>query len=114
MNFDIAKAWKDAQYRETLTSEELAQLPQNPIGAIELTDAALSAVSGACGSSNQFDPSAYYGYQFDSYMFDGYFQPYHYHRHRHHHCHGGNNWFGGWQQPNGGGNWFGGNQGNNH
>ncbi|GLV55713.1 hypothetical protein KDH_25570 [Dictyobacter sp. S3.2.2.5] len=114
MNFNIAKAGKDAQYRETLTSEELAQLPQNSIAAVELTDEALSAVSGACASNSQNHQNFYYGYQFNGgYQFDGYFQPHHCHR-RHHHCHGGNNWFGGFQPSNGGGNWFGGNHGDNH
>ncbi|GCE09051.1 mersacidin/lichenicidin family type 2 lantibiotic [Dictyobacter aurantiacus] len=47
MSLDIARAWKDAQYRGTLTSEELAQLPENPVGALELTDNDLASVSGA-------------------------------------------------------------------
>ncbi|GHO82067.1 mersacidin/lichenicidin family type 2 lantibiotic [Dictyobacter formicarum] len=47
MNIDIARAWKDAQYRGTLTNEELAQLPENPVGALELTDNDLASVSGA-------------------------------------------------------------------
>ncbi|GHO82068.1 mersacidin/lichenicidin family type 2 lantibiotic [Dictyobacter formicarum] len=47
MNIDIARAWKDAQYRGALTSEELAQLPENPVGALELTDNDLASVSGA-------------------------------------------------------------------
>lgn len=47
MSLDIARAWKDAQYRGTLTSDELAQLPENPIGALELTDDDLASVTGA-------------------------------------------------------------------
>ncbi|GLV54501.1 hypothetical protein KDH_13480 [Dictyobacter sp. S3.2.2.5] len=47
MSLDIARAWKDAQYRGTLTSEELAQLPENPVGALELTDNDLASVTGA-------------------------------------------------------------------
>jgi len=47
MSLDIARAWKDARYRGTLTSEELAQLPENPVGALELTDNDLASVSGA-------------------------------------------------------------------
>src|ERR1700733_7602148 len=39
----------NAQYRETLTSEELTQLPENPIGTLELTDEDLINVDGACG-----------------------------------------------------------------
>jgi mersacidin/lichenicidin family type 2 lantibiotic len=44
MNIDIARAWKNAQ-----TSEELTQLPENPIGTLELTDEDLVNVDGACG-----------------------------------------------------------------
>ncbi|GCE22331.1 mersacidin/lichenicidin family type 2 lantibiotic [Dictyobacter kobayashii] len=112
MNINITKAWKDAQYRETLTSEELAQLPQNPIGALELTDADLSTVTGAFGSHSQCysncDPGNQYG---GGYQFGGH------HHHRHHHHHGGGyqqcggNWFGGSQHSSGGSNWFGGQQG---
>ncbi len=28
----IVRAWKDADYRESLSAEELAQLPENPVG----------------------------------------------------------------------------------
>jgi len=106
MNFNITKAWKDAQYRETLTSEELAQLPQNPIGALELTDEALETVSGACGANVQFHQNFYYGYQCD-----GFHKPHS--RCYRPHC-GGNNWFGGWQHSSGGGSCFGEHHGNCH
>ena len=39
----IVRAWKDADYRASLSAEELAQLPENPVGMIELT--VLEAVS---------------------------------------------------------------------
>ena len=32
---EIVKAWKDAEYRDTLTAEKLAQLPEHPSGIIE-------------------------------------------------------------------------------
>ena len=32
---EVAKAWKDEEYRDTLTTEEQAQLPQHPAGVIE-------------------------------------------------------------------------------
>ena len=35
---DIIRAWKDEEYRATLSEGELAQLPENPAGLIELTD----------------------------------------------------------------------------
>jgi mersacidin/lichenicidin family type 2 lantibiotic len=46
MAVDIARAWKDPEYRKTLTPEELASLPGNPAGAAELSQADLDRVSG--------------------------------------------------------------------
>jgi mersacidin/lichenicidin family type 2 lantibiotic len=41
------RAWKDPEYRASLNAEELAAMPSNPAGAIELTDAELGEVTGA-------------------------------------------------------------------
>ncbi len=49
MNIDIVRAWKDEEYRASLSAAELAALPDNPVGMIELDDAALEAAAG--GSS---------------------------------------------------------------
>ena len=43
---DIIRAWKDAEYRDSLSAAERAALPDNPAGAIELTQAELEAVAG--------------------------------------------------------------------
>jgi mersacidin/lichenicidin family type 2 lantibiotic len=43
---DVIRAWKDATYRSSLTSEELAQLPVHPSGPIELRESDLREVSG--------------------------------------------------------------------
>ena len=32
---EIVKAWKDEDYRDTLTAEQRAQLPEHPSGVIE-------------------------------------------------------------------------------
>jgi len=40
------RAWKDPEYRASLTAEELALMPTNPAGLIDLTDAELGEVSG--------------------------------------------------------------------
>ena len=32
---DIVKAWKDEDYRDTLTSDQQAQLPPHPAGLVE-------------------------------------------------------------------------------
>jgi mersacidin/lichenicidin family type 2 lantibiotic len=49
MKFDIARAWKDETYRQTLSAEELATLPANPVGEMELNDAELDTVAGGFG-----------------------------------------------------------------
>lgn len=49
MKFDIARAWKDEAYRQSLSAEELKMLPANPSGELELTDAELEMVSGGIG-----------------------------------------------------------------
>lgn len=54
MNTNIARAWKDAEYRKTLSADELALMPENPVGAVELSaDEAsdIMAMSGHCGSN---------------------------------------------------------------
>lgn len=43
---DIARAWKDEEYRMSLTEAQRASLPENPAGAIELTEVELSSVAG--------------------------------------------------------------------
>ena len=49
-NVDIIRAWKDENYRSSLSEEQRALLPDNPAGAIELTDMDLEQIEGA-GSS---------------------------------------------------------------
>ena len=40
------RAWKDEEFRLSLSEAERASLPQNPAGLIELSDAELGAVGG--------------------------------------------------------------------
>jgi mersacidin/lichenicidin family type 2 lantibiotic len=47
VELDIAHAWKDASYRQSLTSEQQALLPENPVGVYELTGAARGIVQGS-------------------------------------------------------------------
>jgi mersacidin/lichenicidin family type 2 lantibiotic len=42
----IIKAWKDPEYRMSLSEEDRAELPENPAGAIELTDEELDLATG--------------------------------------------------------------------
>lgn len=46
MTIDIARAWKDSEYRKSLTPEQLASLPPNPVEAGEMADGDLDGVSG--------------------------------------------------------------------
>ncbi|BCL84435.1 lanti_MRSA_kill family protein [Ktedonobacteria bacterium brp13] len=60
---NIARAWKDEQYRNSLSQEELAQLPASPV---ELSDTDLEMVQGACGGEGlcggEFGGYGSYGY----------------------------------------------------
>ncbi|HEY9674768.1 MAG TPA: mersacidin/lichenicidin family type 2 lantibiotic [Waterburya sp.] len=46
---DIIRAWKDPEYRMSLSEEKRAQLPENPAGLIELTDGEMGLVGGGYG-----------------------------------------------------------------
>ncbi len=45
-DLDIIRAWKDEEYRESLSEEERKLLPDHPAGVIELSDADLESVAG--------------------------------------------------------------------
>jgi mersacidin/lichenicidin family type 2 lantibiotic len=47
MKIDIVRAWKDSEYRNSLTAEEQASLPPNPA---ELSEDQLEHVSGGMRS----------------------------------------------------------------
>jgi mersacidin/lichenicidin family type 2 lantibiotic len=49
-NIDIVRAWKDAEYRQRLSADEQAQLPQHPAGSIELADEDLPQVAGGASA----------------------------------------------------------------
>src|SRR2546423_1668711 len=44
---DFIRAWKDEDYRLSLSAEERSLLPQNPAGIIDLSDSELDFVVGA-------------------------------------------------------------------
>ena len=46
MSTNIVKAWKDETYRLSLSADELAALPMNPAGLLELDDTDLAFVAG--------------------------------------------------------------------
>ena len=45
-HLDIIRAWKDAEYRNSLSAEQLNQLPEHPAGMSGLSDEALQAIVG--------------------------------------------------------------------
>ncbi|HEY0735247.1 MAG TPA: mersacidin/lichenicidin family type 2 lantibiotic [Herpetosiphonaceae bacterium] len=46
-NVDIIRAWKDDEYRNSLSEEARALLPEHPAGLLELRDEDLGLVAGA-------------------------------------------------------------------
>jgi mersacidin/lichenicidin family type 2 lantibiotic len=48
---DVVRAWKDAKYRRSLSSEQLADLPLNPAGRVELSDDKMRNASGLQGEA---------------------------------------------------------------
>jgi mersacidin/lichenicidin family type 2 lantibiotic len=45
-NIDIIRAWKDEEYRDSLTDDQRALLPENPAGMVELDDNELAGIEG--------------------------------------------------------------------
>jgi mersacidin/lichenicidin family type 2 lantibiotic len=43
---DIIRAWKDEEYFNSLSQEQKAQVPDNPAGAIELSDGEMETFVG--------------------------------------------------------------------
>ena len=43
---DIIRAWRDEEYRNSLSEEQRAMLPESPIGMVELSDEDLDVVAG--------------------------------------------------------------------
>lgn len=48
---NIIRAWKDEQYRQSLTAAEKETMPANPAGLPELSDAQLRQTAGGTGIS---------------------------------------------------------------
>jgi mersacidin/lichenicidin family type 2 lantibiotic len=46
MKLDIVRAWKDETYRQSLGEDMLNELPANPAGEMELSDACLATIYG--------------------------------------------------------------------
>jgi mersacidin/lichenicidin family type 2 lantibiotic len=45
-NLDVVRAWKDEEYRSSLSDEDRQNLPENPAGLVELSDEELGEANG--------------------------------------------------------------------
>ncbi|HSS50585.1 MAG TPA: mersacidin/lichenicidin family type 2 lantibiotic [Thermoanaerobaculia bacterium] len=59
-NIDVVRAWRDEEYRNGLTEQERASLPENPAGVAMVDDSSLRGVNGAvtlhlCGGTTFVD-----------------------------------------------------------
>ena len=43
---DVIRAWKDVEYRASLSASEIDMLPAHPAGLVEISDADLGGVAG--------------------------------------------------------------------
>lgn len=50
----IVRAWKDADYAATLAPDTAATLPAHPVGAVELSDAAIDMAAGGSVARTEY------------------------------------------------------------
>ncbi|MDB9373349.1 mersacidin/lichenicidin family type 2 lantibiotic [Nodularia sphaerocarpa] len=59
-NIDIIRAWKDEEYRNSLSEEQRSMLPENPAGILEMADQEIqNLVGGEARYASQPVQSAY-------------------------------------------------------
>ncbi len=46
----IARAWRDSEFYASLSEAERAQLPESPVGIVEVDDEVLASITGGCGN----------------------------------------------------------------
>ena len=56
---ETVKAWKDEEYRDTLTMEQMERLPQHPSGLIELQQGRLEAMKSFAAADMVARPVSY-------------------------------------------------------
>ena len=49
-NIDVVRAWRDEEYRNSLTEQERASLPENPAGIATVDNSALRSITGGVRS----------------------------------------------------------------
>ncbi len=47
-NVDVVRAWRDEEYRNSLSEAERATLPEHPVGLADIDDDVLRSVTGGC------------------------------------------------------------------
>lgn len=52
-NIDIVRAWKDEDYRASLSEAEQAMLPENPAGIVDLADEDMSSMAGGAVAEHE-------------------------------------------------------------
>jgi len=52
-NIDIVRAWKDEDYRASLSDAEKAMLPENPAGLVDLADDDMSSMTGGAVAEHE-------------------------------------------------------------
>ena len=48
---DVVRAWRDEEYRNSLSAEERAGLPENPAGLATISDETMRSITGGCGAT---------------------------------------------------------------
>lgn len=56
-NIDVARAWRDEDYFQSLTEEERASLGAHPSGAASLEDEVLKSIAGGCCTTDFTSPN---------------------------------------------------------
>jgi mersacidin/lichenicidin family type 2 lantibiotic len=51
---DVIRAWRDEEYRNSLSAEERASLPENPAGLATVSDQTLRSIAGGCAMSTKY------------------------------------------------------------
>ncbi|ARV60157.1 hypothetical protein BZZ01_17340 [Nostocales cyanobacterium HT-58-2] len=59
---DIIRAWKDEDFRNSLTEEQLSHLPENPAGILELEDEEMKNISGGYYADSKITCDVYCWY----------------------------------------------------